>query len=51
MKNVNTLENVKGIENKIKSFSTFYHVALRKFPKIHKIEIVWRGGAMGRHIP
>ena len=26
--NVNTLENVKGIESKIKSFSSFYHVAL-----------------------
>jgi len=26
--NVYTLENVKGIESKIKSFSYFYHVAL-----------------------
>jgi len=26
--NVNTLENVKGIESKIKSYSSFYHVAL-----------------------
>jgi len=26
--NVNTLENVKGIESKNKSFSSFYHVAL-----------------------
>jgi len=33
MKNVNTLENVKRIVNKIKSFSSFYHVDL-----IHKLE-------------
>jgi len=26
--NVNTLENVKGFESKIKSFASFYHVAL-----------------------
>jgi len=32
MKNVNTLENVKRIVNKIKSFSSFYHVDL-----IHKL--------------
>jgi len=25
--NVNTLESVKGIESKIKAFSSFYHVA------------------------
>jgi len=46
--NVNTLENVKGPESKIKSFSSFYHVAffyhLRKFQKIQKIEIVARWG-------
>jgi hypothetical protein len=32
--NVNTLENVKGIESKIKSFSSFYHVALFNLIKI-----------------
>jgi len=26
--NVNTLENVNGIQSKIKSFSSFYHVSL-----------------------
>jgi len=45
------MENVKGIESKIKSFSSFYHVALRKCQKIQKIVIVWRGGATGWHNP
>jgi len=45
---VNALKNVKGIESKIKSFSSFFFSMLLylTFKKILKIEIVWRGGGM-----
>lgn len=43
--NINTLENVKGIESKIKSFSSFYHVALFNISHLRTMATLWQTSA------
>lgn len=51
--NVNTFENVKGIESKIKSFSSFYHVALfniSHLPKRQEFALLEFWGFLHQHL-